>query len=112
MTFNIKAVLSAFIILAAFCLFSGTPASAENLLSLQVGTYSAGSDYPDNKEDGGDFGIFYTNTHRRVGFEFGVHGYRTKLRGESDIGVVGRCLVGKVIKVFGLFVVNRSVLTD
>ena len=89
MTFNIKAVLSAFITLAAFCLFSGTPASAENLLSLQVGTYSPGSDYPDNKDDGGDFGIFYTNTNRRVGFEFGVHGYKTKLRDTSDIGVVG-----------------------
>jgi len=86
---NTKAVMSAFVILAAFCLLPVTPAAAENLLSLQVGTYSPGSDYPDNKDNGGDFGIFYTNTNRRVGFEFGVHGYKTKLTGESDIGVVG-----------------------
>jgi hypothetical protein len=89
MTLNIKAALSSFIIPAAFCLFAAAPASAENLLSFQVGVYSPGSDYPESKDDGGDFGIFYTNTHSRVGFEFGVHGYRTRLKGDSDIGVVG-----------------------
>jgi hypothetical protein len=65
------------------------PASAENLLSLQVGAFSPGGDYPDNKNDGGDFGIFWTNFSRQVGFELGMHGYRTKLGGNTDIGVVG-----------------------
>lgn len=89
MTVNTRAVLRTFALSAALFLLTSVPANAENLLSLQVGAFAPGGDYRSNKDDGGDFGIFYTNTSRMVGFEAGMHGYRTKLKGQADVGVVG-----------------------
>lgn len=89
MTRNIRATLFAFFISTTLGLLWAGPVSAENLLSLQVGVYSPGSDYPGTAEDGKDFGIFYTRAASRVGFELGMHGYGTKLKGIADISVVG-----------------------
>lgn len=78
------------LLLAAVLLFiCPLPAGADNLLSLQLGVFSPGGDYPDNLDEGGDFGISYTNISRRLGFEAGMHGYSIKKDGWSEIGVVG-----------------------
>ena len=89
MIVNCRCILKAITLSAVLFLSLSTPARAENLLSLQVGAFSPGGDYPGTMEDGGDFGIFYTNTTRRLGFELGMHGYRTKMRGSADVGIVG-----------------------
>lgn len=63
-------------------------ALADNLLSLQVGAFSPEGDYPDEYESGADFGVFYTNTNNKLGFELGMHGHSTSW-GSSEVDSVG-----------------------
>lgn len=64
-------------------------ASADSLIALQLGVFSPGGDYPDTFDEGGDYGIVYTNISRRLGFEFGLHGYGIKKDVGADVGVIG-----------------------
>ena len=90
MSMILRRPLLALVLMAAFIIAGGGAVEAENLLSLQVGSYVSGSDYPASSEDGGgDFGIFYTNISRNVGFEIGVHGYGTPTNGLADVSVIG-----------------------
>ena len=89
MTGITKAAIRVLILCAAIGLLCAGSASAENLLSIQVGAYSPGSDYPETADDGGDFGIFYTNASRRVGLEIGMHGYGTKFKSGAEVSALG-----------------------
>lgn len=84
--------LTCFILAIALCMGMAQQAKAENLVSLYIGSFSPGGDYPDTAEEGGDFGVAYNNTDSTVGFEIGMHGYSTSapyILDDIDIGVIG-----------------------
>jgi len=89
MTVVTKSALIVFVMCALISSIFTVSASAENLLSIQVGAYSPGSDYPETADAGGDFGIFYTNASRRTGFELGMHGYGTKFASGAKVSALG-----------------------